>query len=134
MRNLHEELEKKLDYATKFYGLDYEVVPAGVLISSGSEYWVLKLKKNSIRRIMHQNHQKDGKTVNLPVNPSELTQEVVATYFHHQDNLNGDDLKDLKKICCYISNHKNARKAVSQTKLAVLERLNLQVQTQRRYA
>ncbi len=113
---LTDDLKLKVDFATKYYGLDWKKVPAGILIGNGVEYWILKLKKGKVRRLLHQNHGRSGKIISLPCREQDLSTEVAQKYFHVQPWEEGD----LKKTCCYICNHGNKRTKLIARQKAVL--------------
>lgn len=112
-----EDIKNKMDFVAKYYGLEWRMVPAGVLVGNGVEFWILKLKKDRVRRLLHQNHGKSGKKVSLPCDEEELSSEIAQMYFHKQPW----EEKDLKKTCCYIHNHGSKRKKIMSKQRAVLE-------------
>ena len=116
---LTEDLERKINYAAKYYGLDWMRVPAGILVSNGVEYWVIKLKKEKVRRLLHQNHGRSGKVISLPCSEQEVNAEVTQKYFHKQSW----EESDLKKTCCYICNHGSKRAKLIARQRAVLAAL-----------
>lgn len=113
---LTEDLVKKIDYAAKYYGLDWCQTPAGMLISNGVEYWLLKFKKEKVRKLLHQNHGRTGKIIPLPCDVQELDNAIVQKFFHTQEQ----DEHEIKEICCYISNHGYARRKLMRRQSAVL--------------
>lgn len=116
---LQNDLENKIDFCVKYYGMDWEKVPAGVLINNGVEYWLIKLKKDKVRRLLHQNHGRNGKIVALPCETQNLNAEMAMKYFHTQEWKDGD----LKKACYYILNHGKARTKIMERQRAVLAAL-----------
>jgi hypothetical protein len=105
-----------------YYGLDWYKVPAGILIYNYAEYWLIKLNKNSrtVRKLWHQNHGRNGRSIPLQCSIEDLNNSTVQAFFHVQNNLEDADLKDLKKVCRYIYNHGNARRAIDSQKRALL--------------
>lgn len=134
---LKPETLKEVQKHANYYGLDYTIIRSGILVHSGSknqgEYWVIKLNKSQTktRILFHQNHQKNHHTVALPCAEDSVNNDIIQQYFHKQE-WNDPDLRNTFR---YISNHGNARKAISAEKLAVYQLLNMKAQqTQRRVA
>lgn len=108
-----------LDGISLYYGFTWYTTKVGILINSGTEYWLLKLHKNgrTIRKLMHQNHGRTGKQVSLPCNVTEIDNATVQHCFHNQKFSE----TDLKKAMKYIYYHGNARKKLDAKRRLLLQ-------------
>lgn len=93
-----------------YYGYEWKELKFGnILIDSGTEYWILKMKSSgSVRKLLHQNHGRSGKPVALFCSIQELAHsgDLMQQQFHDQKI----DESDLRRVLRYIYNHQNARR------------------------
>lgn len=124
---INEITLREIRNISRYFGLDYFDAPTGLVLHSGGringEYWLIKLNKSGrmVRKVMHQNHGRNGRSIPLPCNAEDLSSDIVRDYFHVQNEIDGE--KDLKNICRYIYNHANARERLSKKQSSVLEAL-----------
>jgi len=111
---------KKINDICTYYGLDYFETKVGVLISNeAKEFFILKLKNGSVRKLLHQNHGRSGKIVPLPCDIEDIDNEIVQKHFHTQSWSNND----IKQTLLYIYNHGKVRKTLDAKRRAILDQM-----------
>ena len=110
---------KKVRDISIYYGLDFYETKAGLLVSNEArEYFLLKLKKGSVRKLHHQNHAR-GKVVSLPCKIKDIDNDVLCTHFHVQP-WSSDDIK---QTLVYIYNHGKVRRDLDAKRKAILDQM-----------
>lgn len=99
------DMLNEIDRVSKKYGLKWYKTPVGVLIWNGAEYFLLKFKKNSIRKIYHQNHDKTGIQKGIDVRFHEMDGDYVARNFHAQEW----EIASIEETLRHIYHHGNKR-------------------------
>lgn len=118
---LSEETRTKLTDICIYYGLDWYDSKSGIVIDSGDELWILKMKKGAsggVRGLYHQNHGRtDGKKKELPCLNDMIYNDILQKYFHKQDW----DATEIKKNLKYVYNHAHARRELNARRRYVLD-------------
>ena len=111
---------KKIKDISIYYGLDFYETKAGLLVSNGArEYFLLKFKNGSVRKLLHQNHARNGKVVSLPCKIIDIDNDVIRTHFHTQPWASDD----VKKTLVYIYNHGRVRESIDARRRAIIDKM-----------
>ncbi len=102
-------------------GLEWHNTNSGILVNNGIEYFLMKMKKDKVRRLYHQNHNRNNKRQSLNCLPEEFNNDILARDFHVQPW----EEKDIKKTMLYIMMHGNKRSKLEKSRQNTLSRLGL---------
>jgi hypothetical protein len=114
-----ESLEDMLNGISRYYDLDITQITGAILVFNGTEYFIIKLKGSKVRKLLHQNHGKTGKPVNLICELTEIDNKIIQKHFHKQI-LKSTDPSDLKRNLIYIYNHGRKREILDQKRREIL--------------
>lgn len=107
--NIGESMYDILTGVSTYYGLTWYQVKPGILIYNGTEYFLLKLKRNHVTSLWHQNHGKTGKQISLPCEIEDINNDIIHTYFHSQPWKDTENT-NIKRALIYIYHHGTARR------------------------
>lgn len=118
--NRGESVFDILNGASTYYGLTWYQVKPGILIYNGTEYFLLKIKKDHVKSLWHLNHGKTGKRVLLPCKVEDVNNDILQTYFHPQSWKDTDNT-NIKRALIYIYHHGNVRRNLDSERQLFLQ-------------
>ena len=115
LRRIHMHLEPetkmRLEELCCQLGLHFSECPCGVVVESAEERFLLKITKNQrVSKLYHENFRRNGSKMPLRYCYSDLTQEVLKTYYHVQ-KFPGTDVQ---QVVSYIYYHSKNRRLMNQ--------------------
>ena len=118
--NEGESMYDLLEGVSTYYGFTWYQVKPGILIYNGTEYFLVKLKANKVRRLYHQNHNRTNKQITLPCGIEDIDNTIIQNCFHLQIWKDAD-CSNLKRTLVYIYHHGNARRVQETQRKAFLQ-------------
>lgn len=113
--SFNEEAINTIARYCRVYNLIFRKTDAGILVDNGHEFFVIKLKQQKVRKLFHQNYNK-GQGKKLPVDPADLTNEVMRALFHDQKWIQ----TDIQQTLLYIQKHGTKRHELYMRRQAIL--------------